>query len=250
MPPFIGITPSIKFDEQFGELYTMALTYVGAVQAAGAAPIVLPAQPDADQLLERLDGLVLSGGGDIHPSRYGDQHIRPETYGISDRRDEFELALLRGALAREMPILAICRGIQVLNVGLGGTLWQDVAECSPTALTHRQPLEGASRHSPWHDVAAEPGGLLADVYGATTIAANSFHHQALKELGEGLRPIGWTSDGLIEAVSMPDRPFVLGVQWHPEMMYTAHPEHASPFARLVAEALTYARRDLHRSAAD
>lgn len=249
MSALIGITPSVRVDEKFGEQFTLALTYTGAIHSNGGTPIVLPPQDNASALLDRLDGLLLSGGGDIRPTRYGDQQVHPTTYGISDRRDAFEFALLRGALERGMPILAICRGIQVLNVGLGGSLWQDVSQLGPGTLAHREPLEFATRAAPAHDVMVVEGSLLGKVYGAPTIAANSFHHQVLKDLGTGLLATGHTADGAIEAVELPGYPFVLGVQWHPEMMYEVHPEHAAPFRHLVAAAEVYGGRDARQGIA-
>lgn len=251
MRPLIGITPSVIHDNDRGEQLMLGLTYSGAVESAGGLPVILSPQRNAHHLLERLDGIILSGGGDIRPTRYGDQHVHPTTYGISDRRDDFEFALLDAALARRMPLLAICRGIQVLNVFLGGTLWQDVSEFSTEALPHRQPLNHDSRHEPSHKVVTVEGSLLATTYGATEIAANSFHHQVLKKLGHGLAAIGHTADGAVEAVSLPGHSFVLGVQWHPEMMYARYGEHARPFMRLAGVAAAYGlRRSSARTAAD
>lgn len=240
MKPLIGITPSLKDDSHFGELFTMAATYVNAVATAGGVPLVLPPhQADIGALLDGLDGLLLSGGGDIRPDRFGDETVHPTTYGVSDLRDDFEFALLAEALRRDLPLLAICRGIQVLNVGLGGTLYQDVADLYADAIPHRQEVTPETRHEPSHPVTAEPGSLLAAVYETTTIQANSFHHQAVKEPGEGLVVVGRTDDGTIEALELPNRRFVLGVQWHPEMMFAAHREHLRPFTRLVEEASAY-----------
>lgn len=243
MKPLIGITPSPQRHERFGDLYAMATTYVGAVEAAGGVPLVLPPhRAGLEETLAALDGLLLSGGGDIDPARYGDRETHPATYGISAARDEFEFALLDAALRRDLPVLAICRGVQVLNVGLGGTLHQDVADQCPGALPHRQELTPETRHDPSHTVAVEEGSLLAEVYGGAAVAANSFHHQTLKEIGRGLAVVGRAADGAVEAVAAPDYRFVLGVQWHPEMMYAAHPEHLRPFARLVGEAAAYRGR--------
>ncbi|HET8630229.1 MAG TPA: gamma-glutamyl-gamma-aminobutyrate hydrolase family protein [Thermomicrobiales bacterium] len=240
MKPLIGITPSLRTDERSGETFTLANTYVSAVEAAGGIPVILPPHGGGvAELVEALDGVLFSGGADIRPSRYGDETVHPTTYGVSDLRDEFELALLGAALERDLPVLCICRGIQVLNVGLGGTLYQDVADQYPDAIAHRPEVEGTPRHEPLHTVAAEPGSLLADVYGAESIAANSFHHQSLKEIGAGLEVMGRTADGSVEAVTDPSHRFVLGVQWHPEMMFDVHDEHLRPFARLVEEAAAH-----------
>lgn len=251
MKPLIGITPSAQRHERFGDTVTIATTYVGAVEAAGGVPLVLPPQrAGIAEIVAALDGLLLSGGGDINPTLYGDRAVHEKTYGISETRDAFEFALLEAALARDLPLLAICRGIQVLNVGLGGTLYQDVEDEYPGAIAHRQRLTPETRHDPSHSVAATEGGLLAEVYGRSTIATNSFHHQTLKELGRGLAVAGRTEDGTVEAVAEPGRRFVLGVQWHPEMMYAAHPEHLRPFARLVREAAAYREARALGAAAD
>lgn len=235
--PIIGITPSPvqETSPAFGDVvfHRMTNTYTSAVETAGGIPVVLPATypAAAAQVVSRLDALLLSGGGDIRPSRYrdtGPQHEK--TYGIDDARDEWEAALLEAAFAVDLPVLCICRGIQVLNVSCGGTLWQDVPTQMPGAASHKQP-EGGS-HLTAHEVAAT--GLLADVYGASTIGTNSFHHQGIKDLGAGLVACGTTLDGLVEAVEMPGKSFVLGVQWHPEAMFVQRPEHEAPFRALVA----------------
>lgn len=238
--PIIGITPSPVHETSpaFGDVtfHRMTSTYTRAVETAGGIPIVLPATDPAAaaQVVSRLDALLLSGGGDIRPSRYGDTGPQHEkTYGIDDARDEWEAALLGAAFAIDLPVLCICRGIQVLNVFSGGTLWQDVPTEMPGAASHTQPEGGP--HLTAHEVAAT--GLLAAVYGAATIGANSFHHQGIKELGAGLVACGRTPDGLVEAVEMPGKSFVLGVQWHPEAMFAERPEHEAPFRALAAAAV-------------
>jgi putative glutamine amidotransferase len=240
--PIIGITPSPVHETSpaFGEVvfHRMTSTYTSAVETGGGIPVVLPATDPAAaaQVVARLDGLLLSGGGDIRPSRYGDTGPQHEkTYGIDDPRDEWEMALLEAAYAADIPVLCICRGIQVLNVFRGGTLWQDVPSQMPGATGHKQP-EGGS-HLTAHTVAAS--GLLAEVYGAPEIGTNSFHHQGIKDLGAGLVAVGRTPDGLVEAVADPSRSFVLGVQWHPEAMFDKRPEHEAPFRALVAAAIRH-----------
>lgn len=238
--PIIGITPSPvkETSPAFGDVvfHRMTNTYTSAVETAGGIPVVLPATDPtaAAQVVARLDALLLSGGGDIRPSRYGDTGPQHEkTYGIDDPRDEWEMALLEAAFAIDLPVLCICRGIQVLNVCRGGTLWQDVPTQMPDAESHKQP-EGGS-HLTAHVVSAS--GLLAEVYGATEIGTNSFHHQGIKDVGAGLVTVGRTPDGLVEAVADPERSFVLGVQWHPEAMFAKRHEHEAPFRALVAAAV-------------
>jgi len=242
--PIIGITPSVVSEESgaFGtrSSYAMRDTYTKAVETAGGIPVVLPPTvPEAAAaVVARIDALLLSGGGDIRPERYGDtgpQHAK--TYGISDDRDAWEDALLTAALAVDLPILAICRGVQVLNVYQGGTLWQDIPDQMPGANGHEQPKAAdghAIPHATAHPVAAT--GLLAAVYGTDEVGANSFHHQGIKELGQSLVVTGTTPDGLVESVALPDKPFVLGVQWHPEAMFEERPEHLAPFRALVVAA--------------
>jgi putative glutamine amidotransferase len=238
MQPLIGITPSLSsdtFSHGTFERFVLSNNYPNAVVAAGGIPVILPPQStDAASILDRLDGLLLSGGADIDPAVYGDTDVHPTTYEISELRDTFEFALLREALARDLPILCICRGIQVLNVGLGGTLYQDVADQYSPDLQHRQQELGIIAADPSHTVTATEGGLLAEIYGTSAIQTNSFHHQAIKTLAPDLRLEGQSDDGIIEAVSLPTHSFVLGVQWHPEMMFRAHPEHRRPFEHLIA----------------
>lgn len=237
MKPLIGVTPSPQQQQRFGEGYAIPAGYLRAVEIAGGIPIVLPPhRAGVAESVAALDGVLFSGGGDIRPDRYGDRELHPTTYGVNDLRDEFELALLEATLSRDLPVLAICRGIQLLNVGLGGTLYQDLNDLYPGAIPHRQTLTAESRHDPCHTVAAVPGSPLAQIYGADLIATNSLHHQALKDLGQGLEVVGRTEDGSIEAVVHPAHRFVLGVQWHPEIMFSRHPEHLRPFERLVREA--------------
>jgi putative glutamine amidotransferase len=192
--------------------------YVRSVELADAVAVVLPAQraEDAPALLERLDGLVLSGGVDIDPVLYG-RTAHPKLGRVERRRDEFELALTREALARDLPLLAICRGHQLLNVACGGTLVQDIASELESDVTH----DAAGRRTRRvHDVEVAPGSKLAEVLGAGSLSVNSFHHQAIEELGNGLRVSARSPrDGLIEGIEVDGRRFAIGVQWHPESFW-------------------------------
>ena len=235
--PVIGLTPSPStLERSHGtfNIYGLANTYTTAVESAGGAPIIIPPQTDEpSQLLDRIDGLLLTGGGDIDPARYGDDTVHSTTYGIHPGRDDLELELARAATERNIPLLCICRGIQVLNVALGGTLYQDVADQYSSELQHQQQRDKIVKHDPSHTVDVVSDSLLAATYRMPTIHVNSFHHQAIKSLANGLRAVGHASDGLIEAIEMPDHRWLLGVQWHPEMMYRSHPEQLSPFTSLV-----------------
>ena len=193
----------------------LGLTYPEAIRRAGAIPLVIPPMDltAIEPLLDGLWGLCLSGGPDLHPSCYGaDPH--PQLGPTEPPLDAFEIALLRAAEARDMPVLAICRGLQVLNVARGGTLVQDLPTQRPSDIDHRQGLPGAT---PTHDVTLEDS-LTSHCLGLREARVNSFHHQAVDRLGAGLRAVGWAPDGVIEAVEATDRAFTVGVQWHAESL--------------------------------
>jgi putative glutamine amidotransferase len=190
-------------------------TYLTALRRAGAhGAVVMPDElggAEAGQLLDRFDGLLLIGGGDLDPETYGQSRER-EVYGVLARRDGFELPLARAAIARAMPTLAICRGHQVLNVALGGTLDQHLA---PGTVPHGVP--GVAGGSSTHEVRVHAGSRLATALGATSAAVSSQHHQAIDELGADLEAVAWADDGVVEGIelTLPDH-WVIGVQWHPE----------------------------------
>jgi putative glutamine amidotransferase len=238
--PVIGITPSPMEDKQAHGTFTryaMATTYTEAVEAAGGVPIVIPPQAgNIEEILSVVDGLLISGGGDIDPQRYGDAEMHEKTYGIHHGRDDLEIALVQEAVARDIPMLCICRGIQVLNVALGGTLIQDVPGQYSTEIEHAQQNAGITKEEPGHTVSVTPGSLLERTYGQSTIEVNSFHHQAIKDLASDLQIDGVAPDEVVEAVNRPGSNWILGVQWHPEMMFRAHPEHLRPFSALVEQA--------------
>ncbi len=243
MKPIIGITPSPSEDQfSHGLFYRYALSsnYTEAVEAAGGVPIIIPPQHgNIDEILDMVDGLLLSGGGDIDPQRYGDTEVHEKTYGLHEGRDVLEIELTKGAVARDLPVLCICRGIQVMNVALGGTLIQDIGDQYSDEIQHRQHENGIEPSEPSHEVTAERDSLLGDVYELEQIQTNSFHHQGLKEISPELRAIGTAPDGIVESVERPDSTFMLGVQWHPEMMFKAHDEHLRPFVGLVKAATAY-----------
>ena len=239
--PLIGITTSVTVDKVPERAYVNA-TYIRAVQAAGGIPLLLTPYftPEVQAALwQRLDGLVLTGGGDIAPARFGEAP-HPAVDDVSPARDELEIGLTQRAVADEVPLFAICRGVQVLNVALGGTLVQDLPSEWPNALAHSQK---APRHEPSHAVKVMGEGTrLGRVLGALEIEVNSMHHQAIKRLGEGLREVAWAPDGVIEGVEMPgETRFVLGVQWHPEELVG----HDQAARNLFAAIVDAARRRAH-----
>jgi putative glutamine amidotransferase len=208
--------------------------YIEAVQRAGGDPVIVPpvALDDAEAgvRLERFDGLLLVGGGDIDPALYGQEAV-PEVAHISPARDEFEIPLVRAAIERGMPTLCICRGIQVLNVALGGTLLQHISD-REEFVEHRN--EDAT-DGVLHDVRLQPGSKVMKAMGAERVRTFSHHHQALDALGAGLTPVGWADDGLLEAVELDDC-WVLGLQWHAEATAASDPTQQAVFDALVREA--------------
>lgn len=232
--PVIGITAYPRVVEIVPVptvLHTANRFYVDSVVRAGGVPLVLPVvDPDlAGSVIDRIDGLVVPGGGDVDPARYGEERA-PETHTVDADRDAWELACLAAALEARLPVLATCRGMQVLNVALGGTLVQHlpaVTECGHGAADRY--TEGV------HRVRLAPASNLARLLGATEVSTNSLHHQAVGRLGEGVCAVGWAPDGTVEAIEVTPHPEVVAVQWHPELM-PDDPAQQGLFADLVARA--------------
>jgi putative glutamine amidotransferase len=224
--------------EPAGRELALNLTYPEAVRRSGAIPVVIPPMDERaiEPLLDGLWGLCLSGGPDLQPSIYGAEP-HPALGPTEPHLDVFEIALVRAAEAREMPVLAICRGLQVLNVSRGGTLIQDLPTDRPSEIDHRQALSGAT---PTHDVRLD-SSLTADCLGVREARVNSFHHQAVDRLGDGLRAVGWAPDGVIEAVEATDRAFTVAVQWHAESMVRS-PEQDRLLAAFAEVAVSYGSR--------
>jgi putative glutamine amidotransferase len=241
MRPLIGITTSELRPSSAGTLrrhgepphaeMALGMTYLRAIEAAGGLPVVLPPLGDAVAYLDRLDGVCLSGGPDLDPEAYGAAERHAELGPTEPDLDAFELALARAADACGMPMLGICRGAQALNVARGGTLRQHIPG-------HRQ-AEPATATT--HTVHVEPGTRLARLVGTRPLRVNSFHHQAVDDLGAGLAAVAYSADGTIEAVEAPGPRLVLGVQWHAEGLAHQQP-HSELFTALVAAAADPARR--------
>ena len=213
----IGVTCS--YQEQHNR-FRLNATYCRALEKSGGLPLVLATLKagKACDYLGMVQGLLLSGGGDVDPFYFGEEPL-PGCGEIIPQRDAVEMELIRLALQIDMPVLAVCRGIQVLNIACGGDIYQDLAQRDVASLQHWQQ---AADHHPTHSVTLVPGTLLAHIYcGNERIRVNTFHHQAVRRLGVGLQISANSSDDLIEAVEMKGRSFVLGVQWHPEALSLA-----------------------------
>lgn len=201
------------------ENFAIKEAYVTALQAAGAQPVILPVSlplASIDTLLDKFDGFLLSGGGDIDPSLFNGQPSE-RVYGIESQRDLFEIVLTKGMIEAKKPFFAICRGVQVLNVAMGGELYTDIASQVPNALKHDW-FPGYPREQISHRVSLETGSQCQHIIGMDDIGTNSLHHQAISKLGEGLRVNAVAEDGIIEGVELLDHPFGIGVQWHPEWL--------------------------------
>lgn len=233
--PLIGITA--RHDTTSEKLRSIMLlqAYVTAIIGAGGAPILIPPELPEDGwriLLDRLDGVLFSGGADIGLEHFdGEPH---PTVEVNPVRDELELPLLRAAVDADKPTLGICRGFQVMNVALGGSLYTHIIDQLPNALEHQwyslQPRTYLA-----HPVRVEEGTRLAEILGAPMLEVNSLHHQGIKDLAPGLKPTAYAPDGLIEGIELPDHKFAMAVQWHPEWM-TSHEEMRRLFARFVEAA--------------
>ena len=228
--PIIGLS---TYGIAHADGFTIPAEYVQAVLRAGGVPLLLPtaAVNAVAPWLDRIQGLVLTGGGDIDPARYGaDPHAT--IYHLDADRDACDFELARQALNVRMPLLAICRGMQVINVVLGGSLHRHLPETIGERVAHRRPSRETVRHqvqvAPFAHVAAAMGGNRVDIV--------SWHHQAVDRLGEGLRPVAWAADGVVEAIELDDHPELLAVQWHPELSAADDPAQQGLFDRLVVMA--------------
>jgi putative glutamine amidotransferase len=234
--PLIGVTTSITIGQTPERAYVNS-AYLHAVQHAGGVPVPLPPQLSAgalERLVKALGGLLLTGGGDVDPATFGEAP-HSTVYEVAPARDALECSAVRLVLDRQLPILAVCRGIQVLNVALGGTLYQDVDTDPGTEILHSQT---EPRDQPTHKVKVKPGSRLAEALGVDEIEVNSMHHQVVKDLGAGLEPVAWAPDLLVEGIEMADSSrFVVGVQWHPEELRA----HSDPARRLFAAFIGAAR---------
>lgn len=231
--PFIGITAGI--DPRDEANCVLRWDCVRSIEAAGGVTVILAPRIALSQrqVLDRLDGVLFSGGSDLDPALYG-AAPSPHLRRTSPERDRFEVELAAEAIRREVPVLGICRGAQVLNVVLGGDLIQDIPTEIGTTISH----DDLQRVRPElaHQVTVEPGSRLRDLLGCCRVDVNSFHHQAPRRLGDTLRATAWADDGVVEAVEQPNHPFLIGLQWHPESFWGAGDRFGPLFAAFVASA--------------
>ena len=238
--PLIGITANtlvegVKESGRRGDFENaVPQAYVDAVEEAGGTPLIIPLvaqRTTALRILSCLDGLLLTGGGDIDPGLFG-QEPHPKLGVVDVAKDRLESSLLSEALGADIPILGICRGMQILNVAAGGTLIQDIPSSSPTRIQHAQHATAAA---PSHTLCIKKGSRLASIVGTTKLRVNSYHHQAVDRVARGFVISATASDGITEAIESKSRRFVLGVQFHPEMIFRDFPSCFAIFKAFVQE---------------
>ena len=230
--PLIGVVPLVDYGR---ESLWMLPGYFDAVIEAGGVPVMLPLTDDRDALartLDAVDGLIVTGGQDVDPARYGekDPELAALCGELCPERDAMEALLVTDALERDLPLLGICRGLQALNVIFGGTLWQDLPKQRPSEVEHhgKAPYE-----NPVHTVSVLPGTPLAECVGAGELPVNSFHHQALRDVAPGLEVMATAPDGVVEAVWRPASRFCWAVQWHPEFSHAVDEPSRKIFSAFV-----------------
>lgn len=231
--PVIGVLAKRNTgDTGIARLYTN-LPYLESIQQAGGMPLMLPVmQADREEIaawLRLVDGILLPGGYDVAPAYYGQHPLRQVT--LTNRtEDAAEILLVQMAKAQHVPVLGVCRGLQVMNVALGGTLWQDIPTQCADSICHYQHSE--LRDELFHTVAVRGGSLLEEILGAQQVDTNTFHHQSVRDIAPGLVAVAQTQDGVIEALES-ENGLMLGVQWHPEGLSAKHKQHADLFRWLV-----------------
>lgn len=240
--PLIGVSGSVDLKET---QHFLLSCYANALLAAGAVPLLIPPALEGEALencLTRLDGLFLAGGNDVAPETYGCEPV--EALGeVNPVRDRFEMAAVRWAFEKQMPVFGICRGAQVMNVAMGGTLWQDLPSQYRTQAGDRPLAHSQKRLDvyPSHAVRVEPGTLLHSLVRTETLRVNSMHHQAVRAPGASLHISAWAPDGVPEALECPDHPFFLAVQWHPERYFSSSKDAMALFRTFAKAASVYAQ---------
>jgi len=234
--PIIGLTTSRTRNRSKLPQFCMGESYTSSLVKAGACPVIIPlglSDEAVEALLSRLDGILFTGGGDVHPQYYNSS-LHPLVSEIDTDRDQLEIRLIDRAVQAGLPFLGICRGIQVINISLGGTLYEDLLDQRPNSTEH-QFSSGYPRDYLAHPVQVHDNSRLARILGSTKVEVNSLHHQGINRLAPGLQATALAPDGLVEALELPDHPFGLAVQWHPECLQ-AYPSMQALFHAFVQAA--------------
>ena len=243
--PVIGITTGGRSEgyirsRHYEEFYSTPAPYVDAVRRAGGVPMLIPPGSEWESILPLLDGVVVTGGTDIDPAEYDGDRWNPHILPVDKERDQSEITLVRRLLVeRETPLLCICRGLQVLNVAAGGTLYEHIPDIRDEDIHRDEAGLWAMQ-----DVHVADDSLIAEVMGVTALCTSSGHHQAVRVLGEGLRVSASAEDGIIEALEMPAHPWLIAVQWHPEVTAEHDASQQALFDALVAKASEWRRESV------
>ncbi|MDH6350469.1 MULTISPECIES: gamma-glutamyl-gamma-aminobutyrate hydrolase family protein [Brevibacillus] len=241
MKPIIGLTTFLSEQSKYS---TVSRNYVDSIYAAGGVPITIPIvedKTDYSEYIDLVDGILFTGGNDIAPYYFGENPLK-ELHSMSSIRDEYELSLFRKAYEKNVPIFGICRGIQLINVALGGSLYQDIYSQIPGALGH-SPTQTASDEL-YHSIQISKHTQLYDIFGEERIFTNSFHHQSVKQLGKNLVATAFSEDGIVEALESTEERFLLGVQWHPECMTKRHPMFLKLFSAFIQASLVHKQKEV------
>jgi len=225
--PLIGITTYRSHNEYSLPINAIAEAYIKAIANAGGIPVLIPlglSEEKLDDLVQRLDGILFTGGGDIQPERYGGQ-AHQRIYGVDHDRDRTEWHLVQAVVAGEQPFLGICRGFQVLNAALGGSLYEDIGDQKADAIKHDY-FPDYPRSFLSHSVQVQPESRLGSILGEADLRVNSLHHQGVRQVPAVLKPTAYAPDGLVEAVELPEHIFGIAVQWHPEWLQEHEPMRA------------------------
>ena len=241
MRPIIGVTTFLSEQSKYS---TVSRNYIDSIYAAGGLPVNIPIisnESNYDNYIDMLDGLLFTGGNDIAPYYFGENPVR-ELNSMSSIRDEYEFSLFKTAYEKNMPIFGICRGIQLINVAMEGSLYQDIYSQCPGTLGH-SPEHTASDEF-YHAVQIKKDTQLYEIFGEERIFTNSFHHQSVKQLGNNLIATAYSEDGIVEAIESTEDRFLLGVQWHPECMTKRHPMFLKLFRAFVEASIQYKQKEV------